>query len=676
MSLDEAIARLRAGQPRAALPLLESQLASHPDDAQLWYLTGACRFELRDLQGALAAFDRALALSPDNATILHGSALALEDLGKLEQALERYAQAIAASPQHADAHHNRGLLLAKLGRLEDARQSHETYVASCPDAARAHADLADVLLAQERYPEALDAARRATELGPKEMRAAFTAGLACAMQDKFSEATSWLALAESMDPTAFRRFVAERSVQGNLDRDLDPRTIRLVRGFDRLQACDWRGYDEYVALFDRLIEEGVRKKAPLASPPLIFRSLALPMPPGRRRQLADAVSRRLAAGTQRWSPPRTTGDRIRIGYVSPDFGTHPTGILSAPLFGLHARDTFEVHAFSLSPDDGSDTRRRIRADADRFHELDGLGFAQALQRVRDARMDILVDLAGATTGALPELFAQRAAPVQVSYLGFPGTSGAEFVDYLVCDPVCVPPEDGSAYGEALVRLPDTFWICDPGDLPRQPSRSAANLPEDAVVLYAHHPGQKITPEIFGTWMEVLKAVQFAVLWLLEDRPGMAANLRREAKDRGVRPQRLVFAARVPYAEYRSRIALADLALDTPVYNGGATTLDALACGLPVLTCQGHGFAGRMAASALQAAGLGDLVAADLRGYAETAVRLARQREALDALRQRVLRARTGSRLFDVAGRTRQLEAAYQRMHDRATSGQAPAPFDL
>lgn len=676
MSLDEAVARLRAGQPRAALPLLEAELPKDPANAQLWYLTGACRFELRDLDGALAAFDRALSLAPANATILHGSALALEDLGKPEVALERYAQALAAAPQHADAHHNRGLLLAKLGRLEEALQSHQAYAGSCPDAPRAHADLADVLLALERYPEALAAARRATELGPREMRAAFTAGLACAMLDKFSEARSWLGLAESIDTSAFRRFVAERSVQGNLDRDLDPRTIRLIRGFDRLQACDWRGYGDYVALFDRLIAEGTRGAAPLASPPLIFRSLAVPMPPAHRRQLADAVARRLAADAQPWSAPKAAGERLRVGYVSPDFGTHPTGILSAPLFGLHDREKFEVHAFSLSPDDGSEIRRRIKADAGRFHDLDGLGFAQALQRVRDARVDVLVDLAGATTGALPELFAHRAAPVQVSYLGFPGTSGAGFVDYLVCDPVCVPPVENGGYGEALVRLPDTFWICEPGVLPQRPSRAAAHLPEDAVVLYAHHPGQKITPEIFSVWMEILKAVPFAALWLIEDRPGMAANLQREAQARGVRPQRLVFAPRVPYAEYRARILLADLALDTRVYNGGATTLDALACGLPVLTCAGSGFAGRMAASALRAAGLDELVCGDLHGYAQTAIRLARQREALAALKQRVTRARTESRLFDVAGRTRQLESAYLRMHERAAGGLPPASFEL
>jgi predicted O-linked N-acetylglucosamine transferase (SPINDLY family) len=395
-----------------------------------------------------------------------------------------------------------------------------------------------------------------------------------------------------------------------------------------------------------------------------------------RRQLADATARKLTTSTTPWRSKKTSAGRLRIGYVSPDFGTHPVAILSAPLFQEHDRSRFEVHAFSLRPDDKSEWRRRIESGVDHFHDLHSLSYAQAIGHVRDAGVDVLVDLAGATTGALPELFAHRAALVQASYLGFPGTSGAGFVDYLICDHVCVPVVEFGAYGEAVVRLPDTFWLCDPGQLPPPSSRAGAGLPEGAVVLYAHHPGYKITPDVFSTWMTILNAVPTAVLWLLEDRPGMAANLQREALERGVHPHRLVFAQRVPYAEYRARIPIADLALDTPLYNGGATTLDALACGLPVLTCAGSGFAGRMAASALRAAGLDDLVVAELRSYADAAIRLALQRDSLDALKQRVARARTGSRLFDVTRRVRELEASYQRMHARALSGEPPASFDV
>jgi predicted O-linked N-acetylglucosamine transferase (SPINDLY family) len=318
----------------------------------------------------------------------------------------------------------------------------------------------------------------------------------------------------------------------------------------------------------------------------------------------------------------------------------------------------------------------VKKHADQFHDLHGKSFGETLEHVRRAAIDVLIDLAGATSGALPELFAHRAAPVQASYLGFPGTSGSGLVDYLLCDSVCVPGTESDAYAEALARLPDTFWICDPGAMTAAPSRESARLPTDAVVLYAHHPGQKISPGIFAAWMEILKAVPYAVLWLLDDRPGMAANLQRVAEGHGVRPYRLIFAPRVPYAEYRARIPLADLALDTPVYNGGATTLDALACGVPVLTMAGQGFAARMAASALTAAGLPDLIATSPRDYVSIAVQLARRRDELDALKERVRGARESSKLFDTRARVRELETAYRLMYERAHAGLAPASFNL
>jgi predicted O-linked N-acetylglucosamine transferase (SPINDLY family) len=664
LSLDEIGARLRAGDPRSALALLQARQGNEADPNAL-YLTGVCQFELRNIPGAVDAFDRAIGLAPSNANFLYSSALAYEDLGRPDIALERYNLALGAAPEHADALHNRGLLLAKLGRRDEALQSHRAYVAVHPNSARAHSDLADILLSLDRYAEALEVARRALNLEPQTVEAALTAGLATAMLEQFAESAHWLDRAREVNPSTFDRLVTRRLVVGNLDRDLDPRAIRLIRGYDRLQACDWSEFDHYSELFSALIQSEPEESRVLASPPLVFRSLAVEMPIEHRRKLADSVAGRMRGGASKWRSRLSRGDRIRIGYVSPDFGTHPTGILSSPLFEMHDRTHFEVHAFSLSPDDGSEWRREIKRNADSFHELHKLGLAQAQDLVRTSNIDILVDLAGATTGALPELFARGAAPIQVSYLGFPGTSGAGFVDYLLCDSICVPHSDEHGYSESLVRLPDTFWLCNPGVLPEPRSgRLDAKLPEDAFVLYAHHPGQKITPSIFSVWMEILKAVPYAVLWLLEDRPDMASNLRGEATKRGVGGHRLVFASRASYADYRNRIPLADLALDTPVYNGGATTLDALACGIPVLTCMGQGFSGRMAGSALFAAGLDELVVSDFKSYARKVISIARRRDACAALKQRVRDARTKSKLFDVPGRVRQLEDAYREMISR------------
>jgi len=600
-------------------------------------------------------------------------AITLEDAGRVDEALAEYLILLEEQPHHADAWHNHGLLLARLGLLPEAEQSHRRYVGLFPEQSRAHSDLADVLLALARYADALDHAARAAALPAAGHLPAFTAALACAMLERFEEAEGWFLRAARADPARFQAFIARHMANGTLDRDLDPRAIWLIRNFDDLQACNWRGRARYVENLVRFATES----RPLAAPPLVFRSLALPLPLYVRRRLADAVAAAVVARATplRMSlPPVRSSRPARIGYVSPDFRTHPTGILSAPLFRFHDRERFEVHAFSLSPGDDSEWRKEIESVAGRFHSLVNLPLDQVLMRIREQQIDLLVDLAGLTTGAAPELFGARAAPVQVSYLGFPGSSGSGLVDYLICDEVVVPQEEAAAHGEALAYLPETFWVCSPGTPSTlTATRSHQGLPAEAVVLYAHHPGQKVEPEVFTAWMEILAAVPAAVLWLLEDRLGMRANLLREAQARGIPPDRLVFAPRVPYDAYRARIGLADLALDTRIYNGGATTLDALLAGVPVLTCSGPGFAGRMAASALHAAGLSDLVFPDLASYARGAIRLASNAGERVRMKERVASARR-SPLFDVERRTRQLEAAYEQMLLRAAAGGAPQSF--
>jgi predicted O-linked N-acetylglucosamine transferase (SPINDLY family) len=609
---------------------------------------------------------------------LFAAALKLEDDGLPQAALERYRDLLAADPHDADAWHNQGLLLAKLGMLTEAEQSHRGYIAQFPDSWRAHSNLADVLLALERYEDALHEASRAADLIPGSFLPYFTAALAAAMTTRFDESLHWLERARGADAAGLERFIQSRAVAGALDRDFDPRSIYLTREFDRLEVCDWRNRDKYVEIFRELVDAPGR---PLCAPPLVFRSFHLPLPLRTRRSLADNVARRFAEGALSLRAElqvKRRNERIRVGYVSSDFRTHPTAILGAPLFALHDRSRFEVHAFSLSlPDQDNPWYRSIRSHADHFHELAGRPLHEALSRVRAADIDILVDFNGPTTGALPELFAARAAPVQVSYLAFPGSSGAGLLDYLVCDRVCVPEDEEYAYGEKLVRLPQTFWICDPGEaINPLPARSAHGLAQDAIVFLAHHNSRKLYPEIFAVWLEILAAVPGSVLWLIKDHPSVRENLLREAGRRNVSADRLVFAARASHTGHRARIGLADVALDTPVCNGGTTTLDALAAGVPVISCSAPGFAGRMAASALLAAGLPELVLHDLDAYRRTAIALATDGARRGALRSKVAQARRDCALFDVKLRVRELEAAFIQMHERALRGHAPASFDV
>jgi len=624
---------------------------------------------------------------PSDGLALFASALALEDTGQWDAALARYDRTLAADSGFEDALHNRGLLLAKLGRLDEAERSHREYVASHDASARAHFDLADVLLAKGKYEDALARAETALRLDAGFFRAAFVAGLAAAMLMRFESSANWLRRARKMDSAAFDTFLARQVPDGALDRDLDPRAIHLLRNFDAVDRCDWTQRDEYVAAFGRLIEEGESSGRPVASPPLAFRSLALAIPLAARRTLADHIGQRLAieAAPLRSEPtPRGNGPlrgrlrgRLRVAYLSPDFRTHPTGILAAPLFRLHDRSRFEVFAFSLSPADGSPWRLAAETGADHFEDYSGLPVATAAARIRAAGIDVLVDLAGLTTGAQPELVAAGLATVRVSYLGYPGSCGHGQVDYLICDRVCAPPQEEIGYGEALARLPRTFWICDPQAPPAAaPSRAELGIASGAFLLYALHPAYKIEPEVFACWMRILREIPRAALWLLDDAPQVRNNLCREAVAQGIATDRLVFASRVPYAEYRARIGLADLALDTRTYNGGATTLDCIAAGVPVLTCPAPGMAGRMAASALLAADLPDLVFADLDAYARSAIALAADPNARSALAGRVRKAGRAAALFDIASRVREVEAAYMHMHERALRGEKPASFDL
>jgi len=613
---------------------------------------------------------------------LFAAALQLEDTGQHDEALKRYAELLAADAGRADAWHNRGLLLARLGRLQEAEQSHRAFVAAFPDSWRAHSDLSDVLLALERYDEALTEAQQAVDYGPGSFLPYFTAGLASTMQKQFAEARRWIDAARQFDPAGLQRLLARNVVPGALDRDFDPRAIYLIREFDRLEVCDWTRYGELVEEFRAAIETGESEKWPLRAPPLVFRSFHLPLGLESLRTLADNVARyfaevtapaRLSATTQ---SVRRDG-RIRIGYLSADFRTHPTAILGAPVFRLHDRAKFEVHVFSLTAPDNGPWSTAIRKDADRVHELAGLPFSEALTHLRGAELDILVDWNGLSTGAVPELVAARAAPVQVSFLAFPGTSGRGLSDYLICDRTCVPPEESAGYGEQLARLPHTSWICDP-EVTIEPGHARAKhqLPDDGIVFLAHHPSRKLAPRIFAEWMAVLKAVPRSVLWLLAEHPLTRENLIREATRAGIRESRLVFAGRVPHAAHRARIALADVAFDTSPCNGGTTTLDALASGVPVVTCPTPGFAGRMAASALHACGLDELVQHDLDGYRDIAIKLATNPELLGAIRERVRKARTDSALFDTKTRVRELESAYMQMHGRVARGEAPASFEV
>ena len=370
--------------------------------------------------------------------------------------------------------------------------------------------------------------------------------------------------------------------------------------------------------------------------------------------------------------------RIRVGYLSSDFHRHPTAYLTAEIFELHDRDRFEVFLFSYGPDDGSAMRQRLKAGCEHFIDIAALLDETAAQRIYDEQIHILVDLKGYTANDRPRIAAHRPAPIQVNWLGFPGSMGADWIDYLIADPCVIPQEHDVDYAEKVVRLPHCYQPNDrkrPSGSVRQ-SRSAHGLSATDFVFCCFNQSYKIEPSLFAVWMRLLKSVDNSVLWLLDETQGSKTNLLKEAVRHGISPERIVFAPGRPLAEHLARYDLADVVLDTFPVTSHTTGSDTLWAGCPMITLMGETFASRVAASLLRNVGLGQLIASSFAEYEALALDLARDRPRLEALRRHLRTHRDTAPLFDSPRFTRGLEAAYRRMWAQFAEGNAPQAFDV
>jgi predicted O-linked N-acetylglucosamine transferase (SPINDLY family) len=375
--------------------------------------------------------------------------------------------------------------------------------------------------------------------------------------------------------------------------------------------------------------------------------------------------------------PARHGGKVHVAYMSSDFRNHAMTSVVTELLERHDRSRFEITGISTGGDDGSEIRARIAKAVDHFVELSGVGDQDAAAALRKLGIDILVDLNGHTLGARLGILSRRVAPVQVHYMGFPGTMGADFIDYVIADGVVLPFDQQDFFKEKIVHLPDTYWTCDTKrTVGVCPSRREEALPENGFVFCCFNNNRKITSAMFDIWMRLLLAVPASILWLKASQDAAMAVLRREAEARGVDPGRLVFAKNVPADIHLARHALADLFLDTLPYNAHATAADALWAGLPVLTCTGRTFAGRVAASQLKAAGLPELITGSMHDYEALALRLSRDPALLAAFRARLAQGRQTAPLFAIDRFRKNIEAAYLQMHEIALHGEAARSFRI
>lgn len=555
-----------------------------------------------------------------------------------------------------------------------------------PERSSVLANLAAALFRQDKLEDAVAVADRALRLNSENAAALLTLASAHLGLHHLEQSLAAFDRLVALTPTDVEAWAGRAKVLYDLSRWADAiachdRVLALRPGYEnakgqrlfaRLQAADWDGIADETA--DALSD--IRRSLP-ASPP--FQLLALSASAADQRAAAITFTAgALASSPPKWAGERYAHDRVRIAYVSPDFRNHATAFLTAGLFEHHDRSRFETIALSLGPDDGSTLRRvRLPAAFERFIDGRGRSDDERATLIRDLEVDICIDLAGHTTAGPIGAFAARPAPIQVNYLGYPGTMGADCYDYIIGDRIVIPPESRSSYAENVVYLPDCYQVNDDRrPLPAPPPRAEAGLPDDGLVFCCFNSGYKITPDAFDVWMHLLRSVPGSILWLVARDDDADRRLRDHAQRRGVDGRRLILAPPLPYDRHIARFRLADIFLDTIPYNGGATVSDALWSGVPVVTCTGEAFASRMAASLLHGVGLPDLVAGNLGDYAAIALALARDSVRLSALKQHLGAGRRSFPLFDTARFTRNLEAAYLTMWRRVQDGLPAAAFAI
>ncbi len=618
-----------------------------------FFTLGCALHRLGRIGDALAAFDGALALRPSYPEALVNKGGVLMAMRRFEEALSCFDAALAANPSFAQGWINRGNALSELGRHDEAAESYDRLLKLHPGAPEALLNKGTALLAAGRHADAAASYTEALRVDPT--LAAARGGLANAL---FS----------------MRRYEeAAREYAGALRADPELAYGPGNHGFAKLHACDWAGLDEVRVR----IVSGLAARKSAVNP---FQAFAL-----LKSEQDHLRAASLWMENKYPSPPLPAQSRapyrhekIRVAYVSADLGEHAVSTLLAGVFERHDRAHFETFAVSLSDGAESAVRARLKRAFAHFLDAGGKQDTEIAAYLREHEIDIAVDLMGFTGECRPEILISRHAPVQVNYLGFPGTMGATHIDYIVADKTVLPESSKGFYAECPAYLPDSFL---PGDSaraisPSRPSRGSANLPEDGFVFASFNNSYKFTPEVFRIWMRLLWAVPGSVLWLAAPNAAATRNLRREAKNLGVAPERILFA---PFAEraedHLARLSLADLFLDTLPYNAHSTASDALWAGLPVLTCMGSTFAGRVGASLLTAIGMPELIARDLADYEAKALALARDR---NALAQATAKLRANIRtapLFDTARYTRALEGLFTRMWMRHQRGLPPEAIE-
>ena len=617
--LNQALQLHQAGKISEALSLYLKILPQQKNNPQLFYLLGSAYLQQGQPNIGIEHLRRSLVMNPKNPFGHNNLGNALQDLKRLDDALASYDKALALKPDYADAYYNRGNALKDLKRLDDALASYDKALALKPGYAEAYNNRGTVLQDLKRLDDALASYDKALALKP------------------------------------------------------DYEFLSGIRLQTKMQLCNWASLAESLAQ----LTDGVSQSQPVTYP---FPLLGLVDSPELQRYAAKVFTDRkypkqkiLGAFNQ-----RKPNGKIRIGYYSADFREHPVSFLISELLEIHDRTRFEIIGFSFGTGTSSPMGQRIKSVCDEFIDVRANSDREIAELSRQNGIDIAVDLGGYTQDSRSGIFACGAAPIQVNYLGYIGTMGASYMDYIIADKIALPPETQSNYTEKVVYLPHCYQVSDSKRKisDRQFAKQELGLPENGFVFCCFNNTYKILPAIFDSWMRILRAVDGSVLLLFEDNPTAAKNLRKEAETRGIDSNRLVFASRIPAKDYLARFKVADLFLDTLPYNAGTIANDALWVGLPVLTCMGKSFVSRMAGSLLNAIELPELITHTQEAYEAKAIELATHPEKLRKIKDKLNHNRQTAPLFNTKLFAKHLEAAYEAMYERYQAGLPPDVIDI
>jgi len=681
------VLKYQVGQYAPALELIDRAIHVNPADAGAHFSRGNVLYSLQQHQAAVECYDKAIQLRPDYAEAHYSRGNALLDLLQYQAAVESYDKTILLQPKFADVHYNRGNALHALQQYQAALQSFDRAITLMPDYAQAHNNRGCVLNILLHYQAALESFDKAIALRPDYAEAHNNRGGMLNTLLQYETALENFDRAIQLKPDYAGAFDNRGNALLILKRYQEAlesysRALQLCPDHDYLHGmwlhtrrhlCDWEDSDRECQELEAQIERGLKAALP-------FPMLAISDSPAVQRQAAEIYVRdkypERYPGAAIARQPRP--EKIRIGYYSADFYSHAVSNLIAEVFELHDRSQFEILGFAYGPEKKDAMSQRLSAAMDRFVDVRSMSDREAAELSRRLEVDIAVNLSGFTEGNRTGIFAERAAPIQINYLGYPGTMGAGYMDYLIADPTLIPEASRQHYSEKIVYLPDSY---QPNDSRRAISarpcfRADEGLPDTAFVFCCFNGAYKITPAVFASWMRILGRVEGSVLWLLEGNPGAVENLRKEAELRGISEKRLVFAGSLSPDEHLARLRLADLFLDTFPYNAHTTASDALWIGLPVLTRMGESFASRVAASLLRAVGLTELITATKAEFEELAVELAHDPQRLQALRQHLQQNHLTAPLFDCQTFTRHLETAYSAMMERYEAGLPPEHIQI